>query len=48
MGIAVDNIAVMGGTRLFLCSEEMGFYLLDCRRPLKTSNQEGNKISVTS
>lgn len=35
-------------TRLFLCSEEVGFYLLDCGKPLKTFNQKGNKISVMS
>lgn len=48
MGAAVGKVAVIGGTRLFLCSEEVGFYPLDCGKPLKTFYQMGNKISVVS
>lgn len=48
MGVAADKVAVMGGTRLLLCSEEMGFHLLDCGKPLKTFNPKGNKMSVMS
>lgn len=48
MGTAVDKVAVIGGTRLFLCFEEVGFYPLDFGKPLKTFNQRGNKISIMS